>query len=185
MNNLYKQYNELVVPKLMEEFGCKNRFQVPQLKKIVINVGVGSRLKDKEYLKTVKNTLERITGQKPVETVARKSISNFKIRDGMVVGVKVTLRGTKMWDFIEKLVKVTLPRVRDFRGVSRDSFDNSGNYSLGFNEHVAFPEIQQDEVESVHGLEVNLTIDSNNKEESFRALELIGFPFKKNIKENK
>jgi large subunit ribosomal protein L5 len=181
MNNLRKQYNELVIPKLMEEFGYKNRFQVPRLKKTVINVGIGSKLKDKEYLKTVKSDLERISGQKSVETVARKSISNFKVREGMVVGVKVTLRGDRMWDFIEKLVKVTLPRVRDFRGVPRNSFDACGNYSLGFNEHVAFPEIEQDEIEIIHGLELCLTIDSNKKEESFRMLELLGFPFKKEI----
>lgn len=178
MNNFKKSYREKVVPALQKEFGFKNIFEAPKIRKVVLNVGLGSRIKDKEYIETVKKTLERITGQRPVETKARKSISNFKIREGMVIGVKVTLRAEKMWDFLEKLVKVTLPRVRDFRGISPQSFDQKGNYSLGFKEHVAFPEISQDEVESIHGLEVVITIDSKEPKASKFLLSELGFPFK-------
>ncbi len=179
MNNLQKNYNEKVLSEMREKFGIKNIMAVPRIEKVVINVGIGQGLKDKEYLKTVINTLTAISGQKPVETKARKSISNFKIREGMVVGAKVTLRGKKMWDFLEKLVKVTLPRVRDFRGISPDAFDKKGNYILGFKEYVAFPEIKQDDIEIIHGLEVSINTTANNKEEGFALLSFLGFPFKK------
>ena len=179
MNNLHQQYKKDITPALKEKLGYKNIYQVPALEKVVINVGIGKGLKDKEYIETVKKTLVRISGQKPIETVAKKSISNFKIREGMVVGIKVTLRGARMWDFVEKLVNVTLPRVRDFRGISPKSFDEKGNYSLGFKEYIAFPEINQDEVERLHGLEVVIVTKANNKEESKVLLEALGFPFKK------
>ena len=178
MNNLKKTYNKTVIPALQKEFGYKNVFQVPRIRKVVLNVGLGSRIKDKEHVATVKKTLERITGQKSVETKAKKSISNFKIREGMVIGIKVTLRNNRMWDFLERLVKVTLPRVRDFRGISAESFDDNGNYSLGFKEHVAFTEIDQDEVESIHGLELTVTIDTKDKKASKYLLTTLGFPFK-------
>lgn len=178
MNNLKKYYKENVIPKLKEDFGYKNVNQVPNIKKLVINVGVGRNLKNKEYLEVVKKSLKRISGQSPVETKAKKSISNFKVREGNVVGMKVTLRDKKMWDFIEKLIKVTLPRVRDFRGISRKSFDAKGNYSLGFTEHIAFPEIEQDELDILHGLEIVLAIDTPSKEASEKLLTYLGFPFK-------
>jgi large subunit ribosomal protein L5 len=181
MNNLLKQYRVTVAPKLKEELGYKNIMEVPIISKVVLNVGVGKHLKDKEYLKNVQNTLDVVTGQKSVTTKARKSISNFKIRDGMVVGVKVTLRGKKMWDFIEKLVKVTLPRVRDFRGISATAFDREGNYTLGMTEHTAFPEIRQDDVENVHGLEIIVKVDAKKQEDSKKLLTYLGFPFKKEI----
>ena len=178
MNNLQKQYKEKVVPILMEKFGYKNIHAVPMIKKVAINVGLGQGLKDQEFLTRVKKTLESISGQKPVETLSRKSISNFKIRIGMVIGVKVTLRGKRMWDFLEKLVKITLPRVRDFRGISDKGFDQKGNYTLGFKENVAFPEIGQDEVEKVHGLEINIVSTTKNKEEGKLLLTELGFPFR-------
>jgi len=178
MNNLQKQYKEKVVPVLMEKLNSKNILAVPAIKKVVINVGIGPGLKDQEYLNTVKKTLEKISGQKPVETLSKKSISNFKIRIGMVVGVKVTLRGKRMWDFLEKLTKITLPRVRDFRGISDKGFDKNGNYSLGFKENIAFPEIRQDELEKIHGLEINITSTTKNKEEGKLLLSELGFPFR-------
>lgn len=178
MNNLQKQYRKEVVPALMKRFGRKNPMAVPLIKKVVINVGIGKGLKEKEYLDTVIKTLTLISGQKPVETLSRKSISNFKIRIGMVVGVKVTLRGARMWDFLEKLIKVTLPRVRDFRGISGKCFDRQGNYSLGFQEYVAFPEIKQDEVERLHGLEVIISMNAKNQEEGRAVLAELGFPFR-------
>ena len=179
MNNLQKYYKESVVPTMVKEFGYQNIHQAPSIKKVVINVGLGANLKGKEYLDAVKKDIEMICGQKPVETLSKKSISNFKIREGMVIGLKVTLRSHKMWDFLEKLVKVTLPRVRDFRGISDKGFDGNGNYSLGFNEHVAFPEIAADEMDFLHGLELAITIDSSSREASKSLLTKLGFPFKK------
>jgi len=179
MNNLQKYYKDSVAPAILKEFGYKNVNQVPAIKKVVINVGIGPNLKDKEYLESVKKDIEMICGQKPVETLSKKSISNFKIREGMVVGLKVTLRSHRMWDFLEKLVKVTLPRVRDFRGISDKGFDRNGNYSLGFNEHLAFPEIAADEMDYLHGLELAISIDSPSVEASKSLLNKLGFPFKK------
>ncbi len=182
MNSLKEQYSKEVVPALMKSLGYKNKLSVPTIKKVVLNVGIGAGLKDKEYLEIVKNTLRRISGQEPIETTAHKSISNFKIRQGMVVGIKVTLRKSRMWDFLEKLVKITLPRVRDFRGLSSQGFDNRGNYSLGFKENVAFPEIKQDELERMHGLEVCISTSAETKEQGKVLLQELGFPFKKEDK---
>lgn len=178
MNNLQKQYKKKAVPALMKKFGYTNVNAAPKIKKVSINVGIGTGLKDQEFLATVKKTLEKISGQKPVETLSKKAISNFKIRIGMVIGVKVTLRGKRMWDFLEKLVKITLPRVRDFRGISPNGFDQVGNYTLGFKENVAFPEINQDAVEKIHGLEVNIAATTKSKEEGRLLLTELGFPFR-------
>ncbi|MFZ5365071.1 MAG: 50S ribosomal protein L5 [Patescibacteria group bacterium] len=183
MKRLFEQYKEKVIPALKEKFGYKNEMQVPKLAKVSINVGIGRGLKDNDYLESVKKSLQRITGQQPVETKAKTSISNFKIREGMVVGVRVTLRGWRMYDFIEKLVNITLPRVRDFRGLDPDNFDGHGNYSIGFKEHIAFPEIRSDELENIHGLEVNITTTADTDEEGYELLKLMGFPFKE--KDNK
>lgn len=177
MNNLHKKFKKDIAITLKEKLGLKNALAVPTIEKIVLNVGIGPGLKDNEYLETVKKTLSRITGQKPIETLAKKAISNFKIREGLVVGLKVTLRGERMWDFIEKLIRISLPRVRDFRGVSPDSFDDNGNYSLGFKENIAFPEIRQDDVERAHGLEIVITTTAKNKEEGKVLLSGLGFPF--------
>lgn len=182
MNSLHKQYNEKIRPALMEKFSCQNLLQAPAVEKIVVNVGVGQGLKDKDFIDNVENTLVRITGQKPVRTKARKSIASFKIREGMVVGLKVTLRGERMWDFLEKLIKITLPRVRDFRGVKAQSFDGQGNFALGFKEYIAFPEIMPDEVEKLHGLEILITTTAKNNEQGYELLNLLGMPFKKSKK---
>ncbi|MBU1131657.1 50S ribosomal protein L5 [Patescibacteria group bacterium] len=179
MNNLQKQYKEKIVPALMEKFGYKNYLQVPTINKVVLNVGIGSGLKDKGYLELVKKNLQNISGQKSVETLSRKSISNFKVREGMVVGVKVTLRGVRMWDFLERLIKVTLPRIRDFRGISPEAFDRRGSYSLGFKDNTAFPEIEGEELEKTHGLEVTITTTAKNKKEGLELLTEMGFPFRK------
>lgn len=185
MNNLKEQYIKEVIPALMKQFGFKNKMMVPNLKKVVINVGLGASLKDKEFVDAVKQTLEKISGQRPVETLSRKSISNFKIRIGQAIGVMVTLRGARMWDFVEKLIKVTLPRVRDFRGVPLTSFDDHGNFALGMKEYVAFPEVRQDEMDKVHGLEVCISTTAKNKEQGRALLRELGFPFKTADKDNK
>jgi len=178
-SRLKKQYKEQVVPALKEQFGYKNIMQVPELKKVVLNVGYGRHLKDASFIENVEKTLRSITGQSPVHNKAKKSISNFKIREGMKIGISVTLRGQKMYDFIDKLISVTLPRVRDFRGISAKSFDKTGNFTLGFKEHIAFPEIKGDSIEKIHGLEVVINTSANTKEEGQALLEKLGFPFKK------
>jgi large subunit ribosomal protein L5 len=182
MNNLHKFYNEQVRPALMAKFGYKNAMAAPQIKKIAVNVGISSNIKDQEYNANVENTLVRITGQRPVKTVAKKSISSFKVREGMVVGMKVTLRGERMWDFLEKLIKITLPRVRDFRGINPKSFDQSGNYSIGFKEYISFPEIRPDEIERVHGLEVTISTTAGDQKTGLELLSNLGLPFKKEEK---
>ncbi|MBI5076903.1 50S ribosomal protein L5 [Candidatus Falkowbacteria bacterium] len=180
MNNFKKQYIEETIPLMMKKFGYKNKMSVPRFGKVVLNVGVSSGQKDKEYLEMIKKTIAKISGQKPVETITNKAISNFKTKEGMVVGVKVTIRGERMWDFLERLVKVTLPRIRDFRGISPASFDGQGNYSLGFKECVAFPEVSQDEIEKVHGLQVCISTTAENAEEGRELMRSLGFPFKEN-----
>jgi len=178
MNNLLKQYREVIAPALEKKFSYKNKMAVPNLNKVVINVGIGQALKDKDFIEAVVKTLERISGQRPVKTLARKAISNFKIREGQIIGVMVTLRGERMWDFVEKLVKIALPRVRDFRGISTKGFDKKGSYSLGLKEYICFPEISQDEVERLHGLQVNVVTTAKSEEEGRQLLTELGFPFK-------
>lgn len=177
--SLKETYKKDIVPKLKEEFGYKNVNAVPSVKKITLNVGLGKFMKEAKYLETAENTLRRITGQQPVKTKAKKSISNFKIRQGNVIGMKVTLRGKRMWDFMEKLIKISFPRVRDFRGLSTNGFDEQGNYSVGLTEHIAFPEISPDEVEVVHGMQITVSTDAKSKEEGTSLLKHLGFPFKK------
>lgn len=174
-------YKTDVVPKLKENFGYKNINAVPTVNSITLNIGLGPGLKDAKFLEVAEKTMTRISGQKPVSTKARKSISGFKIRENMVVGMKVTMRGRRMWDFLEKLVKVSLPRVRDFRGLSDKSFDGHGNYSLGFKEHIAFPEIRSDEIELVHGLQVTIATSAKNNKEAKALLANLGFPFKNEV----
>ncbi|MEA3272123.1 MAG: 50S ribosomal protein L5 [Patescibacteria group bacterium] len=177
--SLKEEYKNQIVPKLMEKFGYKNPLSSPKLVKVVLNIGLSHGLKDKKYEDVVKNTLTRITGQKPVKTKAKKSVSSFKIREGMVVGIKATLRKTRMYDFVEKLVNVSLPRVRDFRGLSPKAIDGQGNLTIGIEEHIVFPEIRPDEVEKLHGLEVTVVTDAKTKKEGLELLTLLGFPFKK------
>ncbi len=178
-SRLFEKYKEKVTPALREEFDYKNMMRVPRLEKVVVNVGYGRHAKDKAYIENVEKTLELITGQRPIRKKAKKSISNFKIRQGDEVGSSVTLRGKKMYDFLDKLISVTLPRVRDFRGINPNSFDKQGNYTIGFKENLAFPEINVDAVENVHGLEVVICTTAQSKEEAMPLLEKLGFPFRK------
>ena len=178
MARLQEQFLKDIVPKLQKELGIPNVHRVPRMQKVTVNVGLGLGLKDKAYIDTIVSTVERITGQKPVFTKARKSIAAFKIREGMPVGLMVTLRGRRMEDFVEKLVKVTFPRVRDFRGIERSSVDAGGNFNYGFKEHTAFPEISSDEVDRLHGLQVTITTTARTKEEGLALFTALGFPFK-------
>lgn len=175
---LYKQYIEKVAPALKEELGFKNVMQVPKIKKVVINIGYGRNLKDKPYIENLERTIQVITGQKPVHNKAKKSISNFKIREGMPIGISVTLRGAKMYEFLYKLINIVLPRVRDFRGINPKSFDAQGNYTIGFKENIAFPEIASENQDKIHGLEVIINTSATNIEHGFALLSKLGFPFK-------
>jgi large subunit ribosomal protein L5 len=182
--SLKETYKSEVIPKLKEAFGYENPHAVPTIRKVTINAGLGEGVRDSEHLETTEQTLRRITGQKPVKTRARKSISSFNIRQGDVIGMQVTLRGKRMWDFLEKLIKVTFPRVRDFRGLEEDATDGQGNYAIGFPEHMAFPEISSDEIEVVHGLQVNIDTTAETDKECIKLLKDLGFPFKKEESEN-
>lgn len=175
-------YKETVAPRLVEELGLKNALAVPKIVKVTLNIGLGQGVKEAKYTDTAEATVRRITGQQPIKCKARVSISNFKIRKGMVVGLKATIRGKRMWDFLDKLVNVTLPRVRDFRGLSAAAFDGNGNYSIGFREHMAFPEIRPDEIEVIHGLQVTISTTAKNSEQGRVLLAALGFPFKKDEK---
>jgi len=174
-----EQLKKEISPKLRQKFGYKNIMAVPTITKVVINAGVGRHSKEKNFVDNVESVITRITGQKPMLTKAKKSISSFKVREGQVVGVAVTLRGNKMYDFIEKLVKVSFPRIRDFRGLSEKHVDRTGNLTVGFKENTAFPEVRADEVENIHGLEVSIATTAKTREEGLELFRLMGFPFKK------
>lgn len=177
-SRLQENYEKKVIPALQKELGVANVHALPRLMKVVLNVGVGQSARDPKLTDNVIHSLERIAGQKPVVTKARKSISNFKIRKGMGIGVMVTLRGRRMYDFIDKLVNVALPRVRDFQGLKTASFDGQGNYTIAFKEHNVFPEISADTMETLHGLEVTICTAAGNKQESAALLKHLGFPFR-------
>jgi large subunit ribosomal protein L5 len=181
MNRLQERYNKEIAPKLKEEFGYTNVHQIPGLTKVVVNVGVGRATADSKHLDAAVQTLRKVTGQQPVTTVAGKSIAGFKLREGNKIGTMVTLRGERMYEFIDRLVAVTLPRIRDFRGISADAFDAAGNYSIGIHEHSIFAEIPYEDIGEVHGLQVNIVTTAQSKEEGKRLLELMGFPFRKNV----
>ncbi|MTI89392.1 MAG: 50S ribosomal protein L5 [Balneolaceae bacterium] len=175
---LYTQYKEEILPKLEEEFKYENRMAIPKLSKIVINVGVGEAINDKKILDTVVDNVAKITGQQPVTTKAKKSISNFKLREGMPIGCKVTLRKRIMFEFLDRLINLALPRTRDFRGVPDKSFDGRGNYTMGIKEHTIFPEIDTDKVNTVHGLDVTFVTTAETDEEAYALLKHFGMPFK-------
>ena len=177
--SLYKTFKEEIAPKLQIDLGYKNVMQVPKVFKVIINAGIGRFVKESGYIENVENTLQRITGQKPVRTKAKKAISNFKIRENMEIGVMVTLRGPQMWHFLEKLLKVTFPRVRDFRGISSKSFDRQGNYTIGFKENSPFPEVKQGEIDKMHGLQIIINTTAKNQKEGVALLSALGFPFSK------
>jgi large subunit ribosomal protein L5 len=179
MMRLQEKYKKEIAGALKEKFSYKNVMEIPKMTQVVLNVGIGRHTKEQAYVDNVVRTLTSITGQKPVLTKAKKSISSFKVREGQVIGVKVSLRGARMYDFIEKLVNVSFPRIKDFRGISDKMMDRTGNLTIGFKEHSAFPEIKVDDLENVHGLEICISTTATNRESGLELFRLLGFPFKK------
>ena len=178
-SRLKEKYTNEVVPFLVERFKYENIMQVPRLEKIVLNMGLGSSKENPKAIESAVKELETITGQRPIVTKARKSIANFKLREGMNVGVKVTLRGEKMYDFLDKFMNISLPRVRDFRGISSKSFDGRGNYAVGIKEQLIFPEIEYDMVDQIRGMDIVVVTTANTDEEAEELLDKMGMPFKK------
>ncbi len=178
MSHLKTLYRQDLIPRLMERFGYKNVMQVPQLSKIVLNMGLGEAIQNIKILDSAVDELAFIAGQRPVVTRARKSIASFKLRAGVSIGCRVTLRGERMYDFFTKLVNIALPRVRDFRGVSGKAFDGRGNYSLGIKEHIIFPEIDYDKIDKIKGLNVTVVTTAQTDEEGKELLKLMGMPFR-------
>ena len=176
---LKDRYQEEVVPALKKSLEMNNVMDVPRIEKVVVNIGLGEALDNPKALDAAVGDLVQITGQKPVVTKARKSIANFKLREGRAIGVKVTLRGERMWSFLDRLMNVALPRVRDFRGVSPDAFDGRGNYTLGLREQLVFPEIEYDKIDKLRGLEVTVVTTARNDDEARMLLQLMGMPFRK------
>lgn len=178
MAKLHDTYKDSVVPELVKKFGYTSVMQVPRLEKITLNMGLGEALADKKVLEAATSDMESIAGQKAVVTRARKSVAGFKIREGYPIGAKVTLRGERMWDFLERLITIALPRVRDFRGLNPKSFDGRGNYSMGVREQIIFPEIDFDKVDKVRGLDITITTSAKTNEEGHALLAAFNFPFK-------
>ena len=176
---LKEKYYKEVVPALMKELGLKNVMEVPRIEKVVLNIGVGEGKDNAKALEAAARDLAVISGQKPVIRRARKSIAGFRLRKGQPIGVKVTLRGDRMWAFLDRLINIALPRVRDFRGVSPHAFDGRGNYSLGFREQLVFPEIDYDKIDKVRGLQVTIVTTAETDEEAYKLLEKLGMPFRK------
>mgnify|MGYP001316651831 FL=1 len=178
MNTYQEFYRENIVPSLRERLKLSSTMEVPRLVKITLNMGLGSSMGDKKVLESAQKELTEISGQKAVLTYAKKSIANFKLREGMPIGCKVTLRKEKMYDFFEKLIKISLPRTRDFRGLNTSSFDGRGNYTLGVKEHIIFPEIDFDRIDKIKGLDICITTSAKNNEEAMELLKEFNFPFK-------
>lgn len=176
---LYKQYKEEIISNLQEQFEYDSVMAVPKLEKIVINSGVGEAVENEKRLDTVSENIAQITGQKPILTKSKKSISNFKIREGVPIGCKVTLRKKKMYEFLDRLINLALPRMRDFQGVPDKSFDGRGNYTLGIKEHTIFPEINTDEVDTIHGMDVTFVTTAETDEEAYALLKEFGMPFQR------
>ena len=179
MNVLKEKYQKEVVPALMKDFDMNNKMQVPTLVKMVVNIGMGEALDDTKTLDAAMADLALITGQKPVITKAKKSIANFKLREGQAIGLKVTIRGNRMWSLLDRLINVALPRVRDFRGVSQKSFDGRGNYTLGLREQLIFPEIDYDSIDKIRGMEITIVTTAPNDEQGAALLSYLGMPFRK------
>jgi len=179
MTQLKERYRKEVVPKLMESLGYKNIMEAPRLNKIVLNIGVGEAIQNAKALESAEKDLVAVTGQHPVTTRSKKSIAAFKLREGMPIGLKVTLRGERMHDFFDKLVNAVLPRVREFQGVPRDSFDGRGNYTLGVKEQIIFPEVDYDNIDKVRGMEISIVTTAKTDDEGRQLLELLGVPFAK------
>lgn len=175
---MQEYYQKEVVKKLKEKFNYKSVMQVPRINKITLNMGLGEAMDDKKVITSGVADLEKIAGQKPIVTLARKSIAGFKVREGWPIGCKVTLRGQRMYEFLDRLVTIALPRVRDFRGLSIKSFDGRGNYSLGFKEQIVFPEIEYDKIDALRGLDITITTSAKTNKEAYALLEAFDFPFK-------
>lgn len=178
MARLETEYKEKVLPALMQQFGYKSVMQAPRITKITLNMGVGGAVADKKVLQAAVSDMEKISGQKPIITLARKSIAGFKIRDDMPIGCKVTLRSDRMYEFLDRLIAISIPRIRDFRGLSPKSFDGRGNYSMGVKEQIIFPEIDYDKIDVLRGMDITITTTAQSNEEGLALLKLFNFPFK-------
>lgn len=178
MAKLKEMYKKTVVDKLFKELGCTNIMQVPRISKITLNMGVGEAVNDKKVVDNAAADLAKIAGQKPVITKARKSVAGFKIREGWPIGCKVTLRRDRMYDFLERLLYIAIPRIRDFRGLNKRSFDGQGNFTMGIKEQIVFPEIQYDKIDAIRGLDITITTTANSNEEGLALLQAFNFPFK-------
>ncbi len=179
MNRMQERYQKEVAPALLKAFSFKNIMQVPRIEKVVVNIGVGEALDNPKALEAAVNDLTTVTGQKPVTTKARKSIANFKLREGRLIGAKVTLRGDRMWSFLDRLMNIALPRVRDFRGVSDNAFDGRGNYTLGLKDQLVFPEIEYDKIDKLRGMEITIVTSAKTDEHARTLLQMLGMPFRK------
>ena len=179
MTRLQKHYQAVIVPQLMKELGLKNPMQVPRIEKITVNMGVGEAVADKKLIDNAVGDLTKITGQKPLVTKSRKSIATFKLRAGLAIGAKVTLRGARMYEFLDRLISIAMPRIRDFRGVSARSFDGRGNYNFGVKEQIIFPEIQYDQVDKVRGMDITITTTAVDDKAGKALLTAFNFPFRK------
>lgn len=179
MNKLKEQYEKDVAPALRKTFQYENVMQVPRIEKVVVNIGLGEEMDNPKALEAALADLTQVCGQKPVMTKARKSIANFKLREGRIIGTKVTLRGERMWAFLDRLMNAALPRVRDFRGVSANAFDGRGNYTLGLRDQLIFPEIEYDKIDKLRGMEVTIVTTAKNDDQARTMLQLLGMPFKK------
>jgi large subunit ribosomal protein L5 len=179
MNRMLDRYQQEVVPAMQKAFNYRNIMEVPKVQKVVVNIGLGEAMGNSKALDAAITDMTTITGQKPIQTKARKSIANFKLREGVIIGVKVTLRGIRMWYFLDRLMNVALPRVRDFRGVSPDAFDGRGNYTLGLKDQLIFPEIEYDKIDKLRGMEITVVTTAKNDEHARAMLRFLGMPFRK------
>lgn len=179
MNRMQESYQQEVIPALQNAFNFRNVMEIPRIQKVVVNIGLGEAMGNSKALDAAIVDMTTITGQKPIQTKARKSIANFKLREGVIIGVKVTLRGDRMWAFLDRLINVGLPRVRDFRGVSPDAFDGRGNYTLGLKDQLIFPEIEYDKIDKLRGMEITIVTTARNDEHSRAMLRFLGMPFRK------
>jgi large subunit ribosomal protein L5 len=179
MARLQEIYRDQIVPKLRADLGIKNAMQIPKIVKITVNMGVGEAVADKKIIDAAAGDLAKITGQKPVMCLSKKSIANFKLREGLAIGCKVTLRGARMYEFLDRLISVAMPRIRDFRGVSARAFDGRGNYNMGVKEQIIFPEIQYDQIDKLRGMDITITTTAKDDKEGRALLEAFNFPFRK------
>lgn len=177
MNRMHERYTKEITPALFKSFGFKNVMQVPRIEKVVVNIGLGEAMDNPKALEAATSDLIQITGQKPVQTKARRAIANFKLREGRLIGTKVTLRGERMWAFLDRLLNIALPRVRDFRGVSANAFDGRGNYTLGLKDQLVFPEIEYDKIDKLRGMEITIVTSARDDNQARALLQLLGMPF--------